>query len=436
MPAQLATFSEDVTCPIGHPCMGGGIPVAQKVEDPLLARGFVLFGKTDPIVVVAVDWCEIRNEAYELWRSALAEAAHTVPQRVIVAAIHQHDTPIADFEAQRLLEKRKSPGNVCQIDFAMQAIDRVARAVGEAIKKPQTITHLGLGQARVENVASNRRWIGADGKPQFGRGSYVSSAEARAAPDGTIDPFLKTISFWNDKQPVAAISCYAVHPMSVYGRGLVSSDFVGLARAKRQADDKSIFQIYASGCSGNVTAGKYNDGGPNHKANLIERMYQGHLAAWKATKPYALDQIDFRNVPMRLEPRNSAGFSVADLEQALAADSKRNFGFDHCLAAMGLSWRKRADAGHKIDVPCLDFGPAQIVQMPGEAYVEYQLAAQELRRDSLVMTLGYGECATGYVPTEKHFEEGDGNLSDWCWVAPGCEQKMRDALKDVLKARA
>jgi hypothetical protein len=51
MPAfQLACFSEDVTCPIGHPCMGGGISVAQKIEDPLLARGFVLLGKVDPIV--------------------------------------------------------------------------------------------------------------------------------------------------------------------------------------------------------------------------------------------------------------------------------------------------------------------------------------------------------------------------------------------------
>lgn len=138
---------------------------------------------------------------------------------------------------------------------------------------------------------------------------------------------------------------------------------------------------------------------------------------------------------MRLEPRSSAGFTVAELEQQLAAESTRRFGFDHCLAAMGLSWRRRADRGQKIDVPCIDFGPALVTQMPGESYVEYQLAAQDDRRDSFVMTLGYGECATGYVPTEKHFDEGDGNLSDWCWVAPGCEKPMRDALREVLQKR-
>src|SRR5262249_17350762 len=157
------------------------------------------------------------------------------------------------------------------------------------------------------------------------------------------DPILKTISFWNDKRPVAALSCYATHPMSVYGRGLVSSDFVGLARARRQSEDKSVFQIYTSGCSGNLTAGKFNDGGADHKAKLADRMPAAMTAAWKNTKPYPLDRIEYRVAKMRLEPRDSTGFSVAELEEQLAAESKRKFGFDHCLAAMGLAWRHRAD---------------------------------------------------------------------------------------------
>ena len=99
-----------------------------------------------------------------------------------------------------------------------------------------------------------------------------------------------------------------------------------------------------------------------------------------------------------------------------------------------MSWRKVADAGHKIDVPVLDFGKAQFVVMPGESYIEYQLLAQRLRPDSFVMVAGYGECATGYVPIERVFAENDGNLRDWCWVAPGCEKGMTAALKEALKA--
>ena len=80
-----------------------------------------------------------------------------------------------------------------------------------------------------------------------------------------------------------------------------------------------------------------------------------------------------------------------------------------CLAALGLSWRKRADAGATIDVPCLDFDSAQLVLLPAEAYLEFQLMAQAMRPDSLVMVMGYGESAPGYIPTEKAVEERDGN---------------------------
>src|SRR5262249_6380723 len=232
------------------------------------------------------------------------------------------------------------------------------------------------------------------------------------------------------EQPVLALSFYATHPMSYYGQGGVSSDFIGMARKRRQADDPKVVQIYLSGCSGNVTAGKYNDGSPANRPVLAGRIYQGMVKAWKATKRQPLSKVVFRSVAMRLEPRDGPGFTVEDLTQRVKSDKRP---FDQCLGALGLSWRKRADAGHKIDVPVLDFGPAQFVLMPAESYVEFQLLAQKLRPDSFVVVAGYGECAPGYIPTEKAFGEKDGNLTDWCWVAPGSERAMTAALKAALQ---
>ncbi|MDC0292087.1 hypothetical protein OAK81_02210, partial [Verrucomicrobiales bacterium] len=89
-----------------------------------------------------------------------------------------------------------------------------------------------------------------------------------------------------------------------------------------------------------------------------------------------------------------------------------------------------------IDVPMLDFGgKAQLILLPGEIYVEYQIAVQELRPDSFVMTAGYGECGPGYIPTKRAWEENDSNLSDWCWVAPGQEEKIRAVLKRLLEPK-
>ena len=53
---------------------------AQALFTQLFAHGFVLLGAGAPLVVVAVDWCEIRNDAYEQWRTLLAEAAGTTAE--------------------------------------------------------------------------------------------------------------------------------------------------------------------------------------------------------------------------------------------------------------------------------------------------------------------------------------------------------------------
>ncbi len=426
---RLATFSADVTVPPGHPLMGGGIAPAQRVDDPLFAHGLVFLGAGRPLALVAVDWCEIRNEAYDRWRGAVAEAVGTDPARVLVASLHQHDAPVADLEAERLLKKHAAKGSVCDLDFHEKAVRRVARAAKESLAKARRVTHLGTGQAQVSAVASNRRTLGPDGKPQFGRTSATRDPKVREQPEGTIDPWLKTLSFWDGDAPVAALSCYATHPMSYYGKGGVSADFVGLARKRRQADDPAVFQVYVSGCSGNVTAGKYNDGSPDNRPLLADRVYKAMAAAWKTTERHPLKEIAFRSIPLRLEPRGGPGFTVDDLTKRLTTDARP---FGQCLAAMGLSWRRRADAGHTLDVPAIDFGKAQLLLLPGESYVEFQLLAQKLRPESFVMTLGYGECATGYVPIERAFQEGDGNLSDWCWVAPGAERALTRALEAAL----
>ncbi len=427
---RIAPFSADVTPPIGHPCMGGGIKPVEKIADPLFAHGFVLLSDIKPIVVVAVDWCEIRNDAYDRWRSVLAEAAKTDKERVLVTALHQHDAPIADLEAQRMLDKVKAKGSICMLDFHEKAVQRVAKAMAESLKSPKNLTHFGIGEAKVDKVASNRRYLGLDGLPRHNRMSAMRDEKIRNAEEGTIDPWLKTLSFWDGDRALVALSAYATHPMSYYGRGEVTADFVGLARKRRLSDDPSMLQIYASGCSGNVTAGKFNDGAAANRPILADRIYQAMVAASKNTKRQPLKELTFRSEKLRLEPREGPGFTVADLQKKIESDPRP---FGQCLGALGLSWRKRADAGATIDVPAISFGGAHLVLLPAEAYVEYQLMAQKTRPDSFVVTMGYGECAPGYIPTEQAVRERDGNLHDWNWVAPGAEERIAAALKKVLK---
>jgi hypothetical protein len=427
---RLATFRTDVTVPLGHRCMGVLPRKAERIADPLYAMGFVLLGPDRPIVVACIDWCEIRNRAYDQWRDALGEAAGTDRQRVLVSSLHQHDAPVADGEAEELLASVGLGGELFDVRFHDDAVRRTATALRDSLKDARRVTHLGLGQARVEQIASNRRVVHPGGRVDFDRYSASGGNEFhRNADDGLIDPWLKTLSFWDGDEPLLALHVYATHPMSYYGRGEVSADFVGLARDRRQRDDFGVLQIYGTGCSGDITAGKYNDGSVAARQILADRLYQGMKAAWEATQRTPLSRIDFRSTTFDLEFHEDPEFAPAALEHTLH-DTNASV-TDRILAAMGLASRRRQARGQAIDLPCVDFGAAQLIVLPGEAFVGYQLLAQQLRPDSFVATLGYGECWTGYIPTDAAFAERFNH--DWRWVGPGAEPRIRAALEQVLR---
>ena len=431
-PYRLANFSADVTIPLGHRCMGVLPTKSTMIADPLYAHGFVLLGPEKPIVLCAVDWCEIRNGSYDQWREGLADAAATSVERVLVTSLHQHDAPVTDRTAALLLEQVGLKGELYDEGFQDRAIAVVAAALRKSLQNTKPITHLGIGQAVVENIASNRRVLDPQGRVTYGRGSRSGANPVhRDAAVGQIDPYLKTLSFWNNDQPVLALHAYATHPMSTYGMGRVSSDFVGLARQLRQQDDVGVPQIYVSGCSGDVTAGKFNDGSDEHRQQLIERLYQGMVKAWAATKRTPINDIEFRNEKLGLRFHPGRHLTAKALRTVLMDQTQTVE--KRILAAMGLASRLRVESGQAIDLPCIDFGVAQVVLFPGEAFVAYQLLAQKLRPESFVMSIGYGECWPGYIPTDANFDE---HFQDnWLWVAPGSEQRITTALGQVLKSK-
>ncbi len=427
---RLATFSADITIPLGHRCMGILDIKAQRIEDPLEARGFVLIGPEAPIVFVALDWCEVRNGAYDLWRDTLATAAKTSRERVLVCSLHQHDAPVIDTEAQSLLDSVGLVGELFDVAFHQACLSDVATAVERAIQLAKPVTHLSFGQAAVEKVASNRRVVHADGVVRYDRYSRSSSDSPQALADvGEIDPNLKSIHFLSGEKSLAVLSSYATHPMSYYGQGSVSADFVGLARRRRQLETSGSMQIYATGCSGDVTAGKYNDGSVQSRVLLTDRLYQAMTQASQALERHKLEKADFRCEKLQLPFHEGAQFKREAMTTVLH-DDKASVR-DRILAAMGLASLNRVESGQPIDLPCLDLGVAQILILPGESFVGYQLMTQKVRPDSFVMVIGFGECWTGYIPTQQAFDERFGH--DWRWVGPGCEAIISEALRSVLR---
>jgi hypothetical protein len=374
---RVATFEAEITPPIGTPLCDGLVMPAKEIVDPLSARGIVLLTGDRPIVLCALDWVGVGNSGHRAFREALAKAAGTTVDRVCVHCLHQHDAPGCDFHADEILAAHGLGGKLFDPAFARKAIARVAAALEKAVKNPRSVTHIGIGKAKVEQVASSRRVMGPDGKVKYVRYSSTKDANIRAEPEGVIDPYVQLLGFWDGNRPLVSITYYATHPQSYYGKGGVSSDFPGLARRLRENDVPGAAHIHFNGAGGNITAGKYNDGSPGNRALLAERLAKGMKEAFAAAKkvPVTSADVSWRvtAVPLPL----SKLYDSKSLMQRVADDKLAPL--DRMRAARNLVWARRCEAGEKVDIACLHIGPAFVLHMPGELFVEYQLAAQKMR---------------------------------------------------------
>jgi hypothetical protein len=429
-PLRIATFDADITCPPGTPLCDGLCPPAKEIVDPLTARGIIILSKEKPIVLCALDWVGVGNRGYDAFREALAQAAGTTRERVCVHCLHPHDTPGCDFEADEILAPYGLGGKLFDPVFARKAIERVAAAVAKAVQHPQNVTQIGIGRAKVEKVASTRRVMGPDGKVKFVRYSATRDPKIREEPEGLIDPYVQMLSFWDGEKPLACLTYYATHPQSYYGQGGVSCDFPGLARGLRDKALPGVLHVHFDGAGGNVTAGKYNDGNHANRMILAQRLAQGMKEAYENQQKIPVTQAD---VAWRVQPVAlplSKRYNTKDLK-AIVADDKLPAN-QRLAAARALVWARRCEAGEKIDLTCLHIGPAYVLHMPGELFVEYQLAAQKMRPDSTVMMAAYGDYGPGYIGTAIAYTQGGYEVGPVSRVAPEVENVLLEGMRALL----
>lgn len=425
---RVGVFRVDISPPIGTPV---AYAPARSVTDPLSARGLVFLSDKKPIVLCTVDWLGIANEGLEAWQEALALAAKTTPDRVSVHALHQHDGMRSDFTTERIMVKAGLGGTRYDTTFLRTTIQQVAQAVALASEEAKRVTHLGFGQAKVEKVASNRRILGPDGKVEIIRWSKSTDSLAIAAPEGLIDPWLKCVSFWNAEKPLAALTYYATHPQSYYGQGDVTAEFVGMARSAREVATSDVPHIHFNGAGGNITAGKYNDGSEAMRPILAQRMETGMQKAWDGTIKQEISAKNLswnaRNVTLPL-----GAHLIEDSLRAVLADAAAHVNAK-LTAAKHLAWLQRTEAGEQIQVSALRLNDIWLLNLPGELFIEYQLAAQQMRPDDQVCVAAYEEYGPGYIGTEISYSQGGYETSERASrVGPGSEKVLLKAIEEVL----
>ena len=428
-PLRIGTFDIDVTPPVGTRLAYD--PVTNAWDLGLRARGVVVTGAGAPVVLCAVDWIGIANEGHDAFRTNLAAAAGTTADHVAVHVLHQHDAPECDFGAEAILRGAGvSPWNYDGA-FARDVVRRLSAAVATATREARGFDRVGFGKAEVKEVASNRRIFGPDGKVRAVRYTATPDPKLRAEPEGVIDPEVSLVSFWSGERPIAVLSYYATHPQSYYRTGIANPDFPGIARFLRQISVPEALHVHFNGAGGNIGAGKYNDGSPANRRILAERLADGMRRAWEATKtePVAAADVRWNSVAVALPASRHL-----DEDRLVAQLKAREAGFLTANGAGRLAWLRRCKAGHRIDVGCLSVGKGRILHLPGELFVEYQLAAKAERKDLFVTMAAYGDYGPYYIGTEAAYAEGGYETEPRSSnVAPEVERVLLPAIRSLLR---
>jgi hypothetical protein len=422
---RVATFSCDVTPPRGGQPLIWVTPV-QTVEDPLLAKGLVLDDGATRCVVCAVDWCGLCNSSHLLFRRKLAAAVGTDISRVAVQCVHQHTAPYVDGDAQKLLDRTPSPPRYVDPIFLEDVTDRLAAAAKQSLGRFQPVDGVGTGTAVVDRVASSRRIITPDGK-LHGRMSSAKDPALRALPEGFIDPLLRTVTLARGGKPLARLHYYATHPQSFYGDPRACSDVPGFARERLQQKE-NVFQVYFTGCSGDVAMGKYNDGSRKARDELTSRLLAAMEKSAAATRLVPADRLAWRTLPVVLPLAADADAQLARFRKELANTEGNVIG--RIRAATYVAFAERIC--QPLEISLLGIGKVRVLHLPGECMVEFQRFAEQLTpKGGFLAVAAYGDVGTGYICTAKAFAEG-GYEPSASHLGRDSESVLKGAIRRIL----
>jgi hypothetical protein len=419
---RLATFESDVTLPLGDILYSETL---QTVEHPLLAKGVVLDDGRRRYVLCAVDWCTMRNATHVTFQTKIAAAAGTKPDLVAVHCVHQHTAPTFDAGAEQLLQQQPNPPPHRNLKSLDEITDRLAAAVAQSLDRLQPFDAVGIGQAKVDRVAAIRRVFTPEGK-LLTRWSSCRDPELRAMPEGEIDPLLRTITLGCGDKPLVRLHYYATHPQTYYLDGRASYDFPGMARQRLQQEE-GVFQVYFTGCAGDVTVGKYNAGTPEDRAALAERLYAGMEAAIAATRTSPVRHIAWRTEAVTLTPRTDGGRDPEQNRLCLADPDAKPAA--RIQAAGRLACYTRLQ--EPIVLSLLEIGSARVLHLPGEPLIAFQHFACALQPDRFLAVAGYGLATPGYICTERSYAEGGYEPSASALV-PESERVIQAAIRRLV----
>lgn len=339
---------------------------AEGAHDPLQAKAVVFSDGHSTVAICSCDLAIIREidvrRIRELVGRSIPELGGT---NLIVAASHTHSSP----ETAYLF------GNTPDDPWVLEMDRDIAEAVIRAHGSRQPVT-AKLGKAEA-HLSHNRRVIGADGRANMVR-EYRDGETT-----GPYDPELILLRLDSTSGPAIAILYnYTAHALTVGpGNLLYTADYPGLVSEALETEFPGTTALFLNGAAGNTHPRKCMR--PDFVAleEIGEQLGKQTLAAAQACQ------------------------TVDDCSLRLASDT--------------MTFVNRVDSSKTvtIELSCLAIGPVLLAFVPGEVFVELQLAFKRQLAPRTALLVGYANGWDGYIPTRDAYESG-GYGVDLCTTDP------------------
>lgn len=387
---QAGFAAVDITPPLGTHKIGMLRDIVPtQIHDPLHARAAVFDDGETAVVIVQLDTLSIRWSTVEAIRRQLAGQLPVPPHHVLVGATHNHAGPAVAVA-----------GDVPRDDAYLETlVKRVVQVVTEAWEHREP-AELGYGRTLEFGLSYNRRPVMRDGFVYTLREGSRNDVLYR---EGPIDPAVPVLAA---RRPggelLGLITNFTAHPTHHGAGDCFSGGWPGaLVRAlqKRGIPDA----VFLQGCTGNVQSGH----GITREDPGVDALGEGLADAVFR----ALDTVTWQtHWPLRAA-RRTVQLPYRDYTQEEVAGTipgAQRF-IDSAIydrGMPGLLERIRQRGTQPAEVQLLAIGDLRLLTMPGEIFVEYQLAIKQAAYPHHAIVAGYANGMVGYVPTETAMRHG------------------------------
>ena len=453
----------DISPPAGTHLAGSGAGdhrPTQAVLDPLYAKAIVFGSGGRRVCLVILDLTIVTGEYTDRIRSAIFERTGIDHDAIMVQATQTHSAPSLgyfmldpDFPLETSEETEYLRG--AERAYGERAASAAVEAAIEAACRLQPV-RIGLGRGVLGDLAFNRRGIRRDGtiimpRP-LGKAQQPFGISDVCYLEGPIDPEVGVCCVQDmDSNPLAFLLHYTCHPVNAYGNKetflAASADWPGAwASDMQQAFGADAVPLVVNGCCGNINPWHPFDGDfrPDHQrmgrglSRLSERIVRNLTFTGDAAVDSRVERIElpFREIPdERL--REVAAILDEHPQPPREADGQVDPRWFRAASTRSVELCRQRDGTFSYEIQAFRIGNLGIVGLPGEPFVEGQLALKVNSPAPYLFPAHLTTHYVGYLPTREAYSRGGHEANEdvtyWAKLAPGCLETVIDRARDQVQ---